>query len=319
MAGTIPHVGTTAMFDPDNVMMMDARDGAIPSEQGSLILKEFVAESAVAKLAKAMPMTKPIINFTYLAEGPGAYWVNEGEKIQTSKATWLTAEMEAKKVAVILPVSKEFLRYTMTDFFNAMRPAIAEAFYTKFDQASLFGNDTPYKAGVSVWENILASENEIVKGSGANLYEDFNDLLALVEDGDNDPNGFTTTKRFRKDLRGAVDAQNLPIFNDVSGGATSRVLGLPIGYASGKAWDYDKSEMIVGDWDNARYGILQGIEYSISEDATLSTIVGEDGEPINLFERDLMALRATMHIGFMTLKEDAFASLAPVGTTLPRE
>lgn len=311
MAGTIPHKGTTAMFDPDNVMLMDAKTGEIPEEQGTLVLKEFVTNSSIAQLAKVMPMSKPKINFTYLAEGPGAYWISEGEKIQTSKAKWLTAEMEAKKLGVILPVSREFLRYSVTDFFAQMKPAIAEAFYTKFDEAALFGENSPYKAGVSIWENIEASGNKITKGTGANLYQDFNDLLALVEDGDNDPNGFTTTKRFRKDLRGTVDAQGLPIFNDVKGGATSSALGLPIGYASGKAWDYDKAEVIVGDWDNARYGILQGIEYSISEDATLSTVVGEDGNPISLFERDLVALRATMYIGFMTLKEDAFAALVP--------
>ena len=310
-AGSIPHEGTTAMFDPDNVMLMDAKSGEIPAEEGSLVLKQFITQSAIAQLAQVMPMNKPKINFTYLAEGPGAYWVNEAEKIQTSKATWLTAEMEAKKLGVILPVSKEFLKYSVSDFFAQMRPAIAEAFYTKFDEAALFGENSPYKEGVSVWENIESSGNTVVKGTGDNLYQDFNSLLALVEDGDNDPNGFTTTKRFRKDLRGTVDNQGLPVFNDVKGGATSSALGLPIGYATGKAWDYDKAEVIVGDWNNARYGILQGISYEISEDATLSTVVGEDGEPINLFERDLVALKATMYIGFMTLKEDAFSALTP--------
>ena len=174
-----------------------------------------------------------------------------------------------------------------------------------------FGVNSPYAAGVSVWENITESGNKLEQGSTANLYTDLNGLLALVEDGDNDPNGFTTTKRFRKDLRGAVDDRNLPIFNDARAGETSQALGLPIGYANGKSWDYDKAQLITGDWDYARYGILQGIEYAVSEDATLTTIVDGEGNPINLFERDMFALRATMHVGFMTLKEDAFAALTP--------
>lgn len=298
-------------FNPNNVLLQDARTGQIPSEEGTLILKEFLQNSVVAQLAKPEAMTKPVKEFTYLAEGPGAYWVDEGERIQTSKATWLTAKMEAKKLGVIIPVSKEFLRYTVTDFFAQMRPAIAEAFYIKFDQAALFGNDSPYAAGVSVWENIEASGNKVELGTRDNLYLDLNDLLALVEDGDNDPNGFTTTRRFRKDLRGAVDSNNLPIFNDARGGVTAQALGLPIGFADGKSWDYDKAHLIVGDWDYARYGVLQGIEYSISEDATLTTIVDGEGNPINLFERDMFALRATMHVAFMTLKEDAFAALTP--------
>lgn len=298
-------------FNPDNVLLQDAKTGQIPSEEGTLILKDFLKNSVIAQLAKPEAMTKPVKEFTYLAEGPGAYWVDEGERIQTSKATWLTAKMEAKKLGVIIPVSKEFLRYTVTDFFAQMRPAIAEAFYIKFDQAALFGNDSPYAAGVSVWENIEASGNKIEQGTRENLYLDLNDLLALVEDGDNDPNGFTTTRRFRKDLRGAVDNNNLPIFNDARGGATAQALGLPIGFADGKSWDYEKAQLITGDWDYARYGVLQGIEYSISEDATLTTIVDAEGNPINLFERDMFALRVTMHVAFMTLKEDAFAALTP--------
>lgn len=298
-------------FNPNNTLMMDAKTGEIPSAQRDIVLKQFVAESAVAQLATVEPMTKPVEKFTYLAEGPGAYWISESEKIQTDKAKWLTAEMEAKKIGVIMPVTKELLNYSVSDFFAQMQPAIAEAFLQKFDEAALFGNNSPYKAGVSVWENIEASGNKIVKGTGVNLYEDFNNLLALVEEGDNDPNGFTTTKRFRKDLRGTVDNNGLPIFNDTKSGATQSALGLPIGYAAGEVWDYNKAEAIVGDWNNARYGILQGIEYSISEDATISTMVDESGEPINLFERDMVALRATMYIGFMTLKEDGFSALTP--------
>ncbi|MGJ0848181.1 phage major capsid protein [Tissierella praeacuta] len=298
-------------FNPDNVLLMDAKTGKVPTEQGTLVLKEFMTNSVVAQLAKPEPMTKPVKEFTYLAEGPGAYWISEAERIQTSKAKWLTAKMEAKKLGVILPVSEEFLRYTVTDFFNQMRPAIAEAFYTKFDQAALFGVNSPYAVDTSVWEKIVKSGNKVEQGSTKNLYTDLNSLLALVEDGDSDPNGFTTTKRFRKDLRGVLDENGRPIFNDVKQGATADALGLPIGYANGKSWDYTKANLITGDWDYARYGILQGIEYSISEDATLTTIVDEDGKPINLFERDMFALRATMYIGFMTLKEDAFAALVP--------
>lgn len=300
-------------FNPANVLLQDAKTGKIPSEQGELVLKDFLTQSAVTQLAKPEVMTKPVKEFTYLAEGPGAYWVGEAEKIQTSKATWLTARMEAKKLGVILPVSKEFLNYTVKDFFAQMGPAIAEAFYTKFDQAALFGTNSPYASGVSVWENVVASNNYVQQGSADNLYLDLNDLLALVEEGDNDPNGFTTTKRFRKDLRGAVDEKNLPIFNDARSGETAQALGLPIGYASIKSWDAAKAALITGDWDYARYGVLQGIEYAVSEDATITTITDGQGNPINLFERDMFALRATMHIGFMTLKEDAFGALLPLG------
>lgn len=296
---------------PNNILLQDAKTGSIPTESGTLVLKEFMANSAVAQLAKYEEMTKPKKEFTYLAEGPGAYWVGETERIQTSKATWLTAVMEAKKLAVIIPVSKEFLKYTVTDFFTQMQPAIAEAFYKKFDQAALFGTGSPYASGVSVFERITTSGQSVEYGTGANLYFDLNDVAGLLEDADHDVNGFTTTKSFRKDLRAAKDENNNPIFNDATGGTPSQVLGQAIGYVSKASFDKTKALMLAGDWDMARYGILQGIEYKVSEEATLSTIVDADGKPINLYEQDMFALRATMHIGFMTLKEDAFAALVP--------
>ena len=37
-----------ATFDPANVLLQDARTGNIPSEEGTLVLKEFIANSVVS-------------------------------------------------------------------------------------------------------------------------------------------------------------------------------------------------------------------------------------------------------------------------------
>ncbi len=293
-------------FTPDNILMQNAKTGKVPSEKAELVIKEIMDTSVVTKVAKYEEMTKQEKEFTYLAEGPGAYWVDEGKVIQTSKAKWLTVKMVAKKLAVILPVTKEFLTFTQSYFFELMKPKIAEAFQTKFDAAVLFGTDSPFVAGMSFYERAHAKGKEIVLGTGT-LYEDLNSLMALVEDADNEPLAFLTTRKFNKNLRGAVDGNKLPLFNDPKNGATATALGLPIAYGSRKAWDYDKALLFTGDFDHAFYGIPQEIEYKIDESATISSIVDEQNKPINLFERDMVALRATMHIGFMTVKDDAFA------------
>lgn len=298
-------------FNPNNVLLQDAVTGQIPQEQATLVLKEFMQQAAITKLAKYEPMTKPEKKFTYLASGPGAYWVGEGEKIQTSKATWLQATMKTKKLGVIIPVSKEFLSYTVSDFFAQIRPAIAEAFAIKFDQAALFGINSPFGTGVSVFEKANAAGNKVELNSIGNLYDELNAVMALLEDADKDANGFTTTRRFRQKLRGAKDQNGLPIFNDAKAGATSEALGLPIGYVDSKSWDYTKAELLAADWNYTRYSVLQGIEYKISEEATLTTVEDENGDPINLFERDMFALRATMQVGFLALSDDAFAALTP--------
>lgn len=301
-------------FNPANVLLQNALTGSIPKEQGTLVLKEFMQKSAVTQLAKYEKMTKPEKEFTYLASGPGAYWVGEGERIQTDKATWLNAKMITKKLGVIIPVTKEFLKYTVSDFFTMIRPAVSEAFAIKFDQAALFGIASPFGTGVSVYERATAASNTLAIESLGNLYDELNGLLALVEENDKDVNGFTTTKRFRQRLRGAKDQNGLPIFNDATAGATSQALGMPIGYVDSKSWDYTKALLMAADWDMARYGILQEMEYTISKDATLTTVQDADGHMINLFERDMVALRVTQQVGFMTLNDESFAILKPKTT-----
>lgn len=298
-------------FNPANVLLQDAVTGKVPKEEGTLVVKEFMQQSALTRLAKYEAMTKQEKTFTYLASGPGAYWVGEGERIKTDKATWLTAKLKAHKLGVIIPVSKEFLKYTVQDFFEQMRPAIAEAFAIKFDQAGLFGVGSPFEKGTSIFERITASGNTVAIDSLGNLYDEMNAVMALVEDADKDVDAFTTTRKFKQKLRGAKDGNNLPIFNDATAGATSSALGLPIGYADSKSWDYAKALLLAGNWDMTRYGMPAGMEYKISEDATLTTIKDAEGNPINLFERDMFALRVTQEVAFTTLAEDAFAAITP--------
>ena len=295
-------------YTPDNVLLQDAKTGAIPQSVGNLIVKDVMKGSAIMQLARAEEMTAPKKTFTYLADGIGAYWVSETERIQTSKPQYLQAEMEAKKLGVIIPLSKEFLRYTAKDFFNEVKPMIAEAFYKKFDAAALFGTNTPYGASGKAIFTGAEEEGNVIADTG-NIYTDANDAVIAIEDNEHDPNGILTTRSFRGKMRKSVDADGRPLFD-----GQNELLGLPIAYTQGASFDKAKAQALFGDWDYARYGILQGIEYAISEDATLTTLTADDaaGQPVSLFERDMFALRATMHVAFMNVKPDAFAALGPV-------
>lgn len=300
----------TPTYTPGNVILSDFKNGVIPAEQGTLIMKDIMSNSAIMKLAKNEPMTEQKKKFTYLAKGVGAYWVSETERIQTSKPEYAQAEMEAKKIGVIIPLSKEFLKWTAKDFFNEVKPLIAEAFYKKFDQAVLFGTESPYNTETSGKPLVAgATEKGNVVNDSNDLYVDLSALMGTIEDEELDPNGVLTTRSFKGKMRNALDGNKQPLF-DANG---NEIMGLPLSYTGADVFDKTKSLALLGDWDYARYGILQGIEYAISEDATLTTLQASDasGQPVSLFERDMFALRATMHIGYMNVKPEAFASLKP--------
>lgn len=297
-------------YTPDHVLMSDVKTGFIPQEQGGLIVEDVIKGSTVMKLAKNEPMTAPKKNFSFKAKGPGAYWVSETEVIKTSKVEWLQASMTAEKLGVIIPFSKEFLRYTAKDFFSEVKPLIAEAFYETFDLAALFGTNSPFAthtSGKSIFTGATEAGNTVAIKTGTNLQDDIFALMALIEADGFNPDALATTNAFKQNLRTAKDGQLNRLYTDLNS-----VEGLPVAYAKPEAWDKVKAAALMGDWDFARYGILQGIEFAISEDAQLSSVVGADGKPINLFERDMFALRATMHIGYMNVKPAAFGALTPV-------
>ncbi|MBF0845492.1 phage major capsid protein, partial [Streptococcus danieliae] len=113
----------------------------IPEKHAILTIQEIMQNSKVVQLGKYEEMDGLEKKFDVFVKGGGAYWVDETQKIPTTKSEWKTVEMRAKKLAVILPVSDEYLEWGMSNFFEFMKPKIAEAFYKKFDEAVLLGKN----------------------------------------------------------------------------------------------------------------------------------------------------------------------------------
>lgn len=300
-------------FNPDHVLLQDAKTGQIPKEQGTLVLRDVISNSVMMQLAQYEEMTKQEKEFQYLAEGVGAYWVGEGEVIRTSKPQWLTAKMVAKKLGVIVPVSREFLQYTLSGFFTEVRPLIAEAFYKKFDEATILNVDNPFPQSI---QQAVTTAKHVVSGdiNGDTFFE----LTDYVNDAGFDVNAFISKKQNKSLLRKIVDG-----YKQEDGTITDPVRlydrsantldGSPV--AELDSAETKKGELFAGNFNYVRYGIPYNLNYAISEEAQLSSIVDEKGEPINLFERELIAIRATMDVGFMVLKDDAFAKIQPAGDT----
>lgn len=288
-------------WNPDNVTVYETKEGKIPDKYNTLILNEVMENSKIMQLAKYEEMNEKEKKFEYFAEGPGAYWVGEGEKIQTSKPKWLQATMYAKKLGVIIPVSREYLTYKMSDFFTAMQPKIAEAFYKKFDAAALLNTDNPFPQ--SLEESVVAAANVV---EGGLTYDNILALEDLLGENEFEPNAFISNRKNRTELRGAAQTigNNVEFIYDR---AANTIDGVPV--ADLKA--LGKGNLYAGDFNYMFYGIPYNINFKISEEAQLSTLTNEDGTPVNLFEQELVALRCTMDVGFMIVKDEAFGKISP--------
>lgn len=290
-------------FNPDNVMLYQAKDGSIPEKYNRLIVEDVIQNSKVMQLGKFEQMDGQEKKFEFMTKGPGAYWVGEGQKIQTDKPTLAKATMRAHKLGVIVVASREYLKYSVSDFFAQMQPKIAEAFYKKFDEAAILNKDNPFTQSI---DQSATTANNVVKDAIS-----YNSILSL-EDAvlahDLEPNAFISKRQNRTALRGAVKTEN-GVAKELFDRQAYTLDGLPI--VDLKSDELKKDILYTGDFNYLYYGIPYGITYAISTEGQLSTITNEDGTPVNLFEQELIALRATMDVGMMIVKDEAFARLEP--------
>lgn len=206
---------------------------------------------------------------------------------------------DCEKIGVIIPVSREYLTYKMSDFFTQMQPKIAEAFYKKIDAATILDKENPFSQ--SIEKSVIAASNVI---EGDLTYDNILALEDLLGEGEYDPNAFISNRKNRTVLREAskkIGDTTQFIYDRVS----NTIDGLPVADLK----SMDKGNLYTGDFDYLRYGIPFNINFKISEEAQLSTLTNEDGTPVNLYEQELVALRATMDIGFMVIKDEAFAKI----------
>lgn len=291
----------------DTNYLKDNLQGFVPTPTASEIIADVVRGSSVLRLSKVQPMESETQKFPVMTGGPGAYWVGETERIQTSVATWIFPELVAKKIGVIVPCSKEKLEDATVDVFSAIRPYIAEAFYKAIDAACLFGTNSPFAK--SIYSVANDAGRVVAEGTNAKLDLDISDVMALVENEGMDVNGFAAGYNLKNSLRKLRDGNGNQLF--VSGVDQSTLYSQPIEFSRNGAWDKTKARAIAGAWKYAIVGIRDQIQYETLREATLQSVTMGDSKPLSLAENDMIAIKATMRLGFLPVKENAFALLTP--------
>lgn len=290
-------------MDTKNISTQELQ-GLIPAELTTEIIKDVAEGSVMLQLAQVKEMNSPTMEFPVELDKPGAYVIGEGQKITVDKASWKNIELQAKKIAVIVPATREALADGIINIPQEVRTSIANAFAEKIDTCTLFDSSEFYGAGKSIFE---LSEARALTATGQ-VFEDASNLMGLVEAEDLEPNGFIAPRTLKAKIRNDKTAALNYVVEDKVSGEPARMHGEAIVYT--KHFDKTKAELLTGDFDKIYVGILDEIEYKVSEEGT----VGD----INLFEQDMVAIRATMRVGFLVVKPEAFAVLKPAITKATR-
>lgn len=302
-------------FNPDTVLLSETLGKEITSEYiTDLFTDELIKSSKVVQLGQKVEMDgKMVRKGVELGQLTDAYFVGEGQKIGTAKVQTKSYVLEARKLAVILPVTEEALNYTWTDYFESIKDKIVDLFNKKIDGAAflgLYGN--PFGA------NVLASAKAASNVVSGDITLD--NIYAVEDTPEKEPNAFVGHRTINRTLRSIRD--------DVNGGqhvftkpanpnATGELDGLP--YAQLQLQDgqtYPAGTLLTGNFNGLVYGIPNGtnLRLKIADQATLSKVQNNgtlDSGDVHLFEQDMQALRAIFEIAVAIPNNEAFAAIQP--------
>ena len=274
----------------------------LPPDVSNEIWANAVEESAVMQLARRIDLPGSGLSIPVITGEPVADFVAESTEKPVSRATFETKTMTPYKISVIELFSDEFRRDMAALYDELVRRAPA-AIGAKFDETVFFGN----APGTGFDTLAEATEVSIAPAEERTTYDGLMVVVSDLAAANASIDGFALSPLGQATLLAATDNVGRPLFIDsvVNDGAIGRVLGARV-VKSQSAYDQTNSVVgFAGDWSKARYGIVDGINIDFSDQATI-----DDGtNQVNLWQRNMFAVRIEAEVGFVVRGTDYFRKL----------
>lgn len=274
---------------------------ALPSDVASEILQKTSAESAIMRLARKIELPGRGVTIPVITGDPTAAWVAETNEKPVSNGTPGTKLMSAYKIAVIETFSKEFTRDAKM-LYDALIQRLPAALAGVFDSTVIGATQAPGQ-NMDTFANcqkqsILNANNGTYLGLVA-ADSDISTHGGVV-------NGYAFGAQGRALLLTAVDSTGRPLFlASASEGAVDKVLGNATYfnknlYKAGTPGTSGTPAVVgvAGDWSKALYGTVAGVEIGVSDQATLTVGSGTSATQLNLWQRNMVAVKAEIEVGF---------------------
>lgn len=273
----------------------------LPADVSEVILSKVQESSKVMSLARQMPLPGRGAAINVLLSDPEAAWADETDKKKVSNPSVATKILRGYTLAVIVPFSNQFRRDEAA-LYDAIVEKLPDALGRKFDETVFFGtapgsdfdtlaNVTKQSLASDVYQGLVAADTDIALHGGIS-------------------NGYIFSAQGKGLLLGATDTTKRPIFNAVTEKGVPVVLGQRTEITKAAFKSGSPSTVgFTGDWTQAVWGMVDGVKINFSEDASLTLA---DNSVINLFERNMFAVRAEIEVGFRALT-DAFNALTASG------
>ena len=272
---------------------------ALPSVLVDTVIQGVREGSAVMSLANRLVIPGSGITMNVITGDPEPAWTVESTEKTVSEPTFANKVMQPYKLAVIVPFSDQFRRDEAA-LYDAIVSRVPDALAKKFDETVFFGTapgtnfDTLASAdGVDLeadpYGALVGAINDIAIAGG-----NANGIVLSPQ-----ANGIIMSARYDS---GAGE----PVFPNYAANQPLFGIATMTRHAAYKAGSSAANTVgFVGDWSKAYYGIVQDVTIEYSNQATLN-----DGtNTINLWQRNMFALRCEMEVGFVVGDADCFQKL----------
>ena len=277
----------------------------LPPQVAGEIWGALVEESAVMRAARRINLPGSGVSIPLVTGDASAGWVTESDEKPVSRATLSNKTMTPYTLAVIEPFSNQFRR-DLPALYNELARRLPFALAKKFDE-TVFGVGS---APGSNFDTLASAPTATVDATGT--FADVAGVVNTLAAAGADLSAWVVSPSLHGLLLTAVDTLGRQFF--VSDPANQRTVGSVFGapvyksratMASGAGATADKIGF-AGDWQgSAVYGTVEGVQISISDQATLN----DGGTAINLWQRNMFAVRAEVEIGFRVRDVNHFVSL----------
>jgi len=246
-------------------------------------------QSAAMQLANQINLPGSGVTVDIITGNAEAEWVAETDEKPVSRPTLGSKLMTPYTLAVIVPFSNQFRR-DKAALYNALVQKLPEALGKKFDQ-TVFGS---VAAPGSNFDKLTGAA---AVGIAGDTYAGLVAADQAVATGGGILNGWAIAPQGRGLLLGSVDGFGRPLFTQSpnTGGSVTQLLGQPVFVSKGVYAAGAPNQLgFAGDWSGASWGSVEGVQISISDQATLT----DGDQQINLWQRNMFAVRAEIEVGF---------------------
>lgn len=282
----------------------------LPKQLAAEVWAKAQEESAVMRLAQRITLPGSGVAIPVITGDPAAAWTNEAAEKAVSNSTFQTKNMVPYKIAVIELFSNEFRR-DLPAVYAELVKRLPAAIGKKFDETVFLGS-----APGTGFDVLSSAPTVDLQAAGKSVYEQLVAAYSTVGANDADLNGWAISPAGEAILLGATDSVDRPLFiQTIAEGEVGTMLGAPV-VKSRRVYKQGAVNDIVGiagDWTQARWGMVEDIKIDISEEATIN----DGSAQINLWQRNMFAVRVEAEVGFVCTDDDNFVQLlaAPTGAT----